>query len=87
MSGVYLYTLGNFILAKTQLIQGYLARMKEKGKISRNIDPNSAAEVILALAIGLRIKTLYLGRDTNTTKEIWINSVARVLLLESNEEI
>ena len=65
------------------IIRDFLSEMKKNGKLSPDIDSDSAAEVILALAMGLRIKTLFLGRDINTTKKMWINTVERILLLES----
>jgi hypothetical protein len=62
------------------VISEFLTEMKEKGTISSHVKPESAANVILALTMGLRIKTLFLGRDTHEAKMMWIETVACILL-------
>ncbi|MDD1724703.1 MAG: TetR/AcrR family transcriptional regulator [Methanospirillum sp.] len=64
------------------VIRDFLQEMKIKGNISPHIDADSAADIILALTIGLRIKTLFLGRDSHIAKLMWIQTIERILLIE-----
>jgi AcrR family transcriptional regulator len=61
------------------LIRDCLARMKAEGKLPQNVDPEAASSTIIAMTIGLRISALFLGKDSDTAKKIWIDSVERIL--------
>lgn len=63
------------------LVSHYLARMKKKGTLSREVDPDQAAHAMMALTMGLRMSALFLGRDEGEAKQVWIKSVERILLL------
>jgi AcrR family transcriptional regulator len=64
------------------LVRNYLARMKKKGTLSREVDPDQAAHAMMALTMGLRMSALFLGRDEGEAKQVWIKSVERILLLD-----
>ncbi|MFA4850206.1 MAG: TetR/AcrR family transcriptional regulator [Methanoregula sp.] len=61
------------------LICEYLAHMKAKGKLSEDVDPESASSMIIAMTMGLRICSLFLGKDAVEAKKTWIDSVERIL--------
>jgi len=61
------------------LIRDYLARMKTQGKLPLDSDPDAAASALIALTMGLRISTLFLKKDPDTVKKIWIDSMERIL--------
>lgn len=61
------------------LIGNFLSRMQKKGKLPRNVDPGTAANSLIALTMGLRIRSLFLGMDDIAAKEIWIDTVDRIL--------
>ncbi|MDD3135745.1 MAG: TetR/AcrR family transcriptional regulator [Methanoregula sp.] len=63
------------------LIRDCLARKNAEGKLSRDVDPETASSTIIALTLGLRISSLFLGKDADTAKKIWIDSVERILLI------
>jgi len=68
------------------LIRDCLARMKTQGKLSRRVDPEAVSSAIIALTMGLRVSSLFLGRDPGKAKKVWIDSVERLLLIESVEQ-
>lgn len=61
------------------IIREYLSRMKNMGKLPKDADPRMAADAILALTMGLRTRSLFLGMDIGTAKRVWIDSVERIL--------
>ena len=61
------------------LIREYLTLMKKNGKLPPDVDPDRAANAIMALTMGLRISSLFLGREDNAVKQVWIDSVKRIL--------
>jgi len=63
------------------LIRDCLARKNAEGKLSRDVDPETASSTIIALTLGLRISSLFLGKDADATKKIWIDSIERILLI------
>jgi AcrR family transcriptional regulator len=65
------------------LLRDYLIRMKTDGKLPQDMDPDQAANAILALTLGFRIISLFLGRDENAVKLVWIDSVERMLYPQS----
>lgn len=68
------------------LIRDYLVRMKTKGKLPQGADPDAAASALIALTMGLRISSLFLGKDARVVKKIWIDSMERILLLKIADE-
>jgi len=64
------------------LIRDCLARKKAEGKLSNCVDPETASTTIIAMTMGLRLGSLLLGRDSDVSKKIWIDSVERILLIE-----
>jgi AcrR family transcriptional regulator len=63
------------------LIRDYLSRMQKEGKLPPGADPDTAANAILALILGLRIRSIFLGMDILEAKRVWIDSVERILTL------
>ncbi len=63
------------------LIRDCLVRKKVEGKLPRDVDPETASSAIIALTLGLRISSLFLGKDADATKKIWIDSIERILLI------
>lgn len=56
-----------------------LKGLKAKKKLPETIDPVEASHAIIGMTMGLRITSLFLGKDSERTKKIWINSVERLL--------
>jgi AcrR family transcriptional regulator len=63
------------------LIRDCLARKKTEGKLLKGVDPETASTTIIAITLGLRLGSLLLGRDSEVSKKIWIDSVERILLI------
>jgi AcrR family transcriptional regulator len=61
------------------LIRDYLVRMKNREKLPPGADPDAAASALIAMTMGLRISSLFLGKDAGEAKEIWIDSAERIL--------
>lgn len=61
------------------LVRDCLARMKAEGKLSGDIDPEEASGAIIGLTMGLRIISLFLGKDNDEAKKTWISTVERIL--------
>ncbi|MEN6442986.1 MAG: TetR/AcrR family transcriptional regulator [Methanoregula sp.] len=61
------------------LVAEYLARKKDENQIHPATDLDSAARAILGVTIGLRITEVVLGKDARKTKQVWIESVERIL--------
>jgi AcrR family transcriptional regulator len=61
------------------LFRDFLARGMADRKIPRQADPAAAASAIIALTLGLRISSLFLGKDDTETKKIWIDTVEQIL--------
>lgn len=57
------------------LIKDQIARFQESGKIPARADPQDIARGIVGLAIGLRVTSVYLGRDAQEVKRIWVSTV------------
>jgi hypothetical protein len=53
--------------------------MKNREKLPPGADPDSAASALIAMTLGLRISSLFLGKDAGEAKKIWIDSVERIL--------
>ncbi|MFA5331712.1 MAG: TetR/AcrR family transcriptional regulator [Methanoregula sp.] len=67
------------------LIQNQIARFQDTGKIPRRANPQDLARGLVGLAIGLRVTSVYLGRDAHEVKRIWINTVRLMFGMEPNE--
>lgn len=61
------------------IIRECLARLVRDGKLSATVDPEAASHAIIGLTMGLRIISLYLGKDSDEAKSTWITSVERIL--------
>jgi AcrR family transcriptional regulator len=63
------------------LIRDCLARVKDKGKVSRKVDPDTATYMIIAMSMGLLTSSDFMEMDTDAAKQIWIDAVERLLLI------
>ena len=61
------------------LLRDRIARMRAEGKLSQDVDPETASSTIIAMTMGLRMSTFCLGRDTEGAKKMWMDSVERIL--------
>ncbi len=68
------------------LLRDLIARRQAEGKLPKSGDPDELARAIVALAIGLRVTSLYLGIDSGTVKTIWEHSVRQMLDLPDTSE-
>jgi len=57
------------------LLQKQILRLIKEDKIPKNNNPEEIARGIVALAIGLRVTSVYLGKDSKEVRRIWINTV------------
>jgi AcrR family transcriptional regulator len=67
------------------IISDGLARLKAKGILSQEVEPDSATCMIMAMSMGLRISSHFLGKDSESVKQIWIEAVERLLLIGSDK--
>jgi len=68
------------IYAKNSGLVGDLIALRQaEGKLKKSIDPYELARAIVALAIGLRVTSIYLGVDSANVREIWEHSVRLML--------
>jgi len=61
------------------IIVAAFARFQESGQIPEEVDLPSAVRAIYAMTIGLGMMTHVLGKDANQGKQVWIDSVERIL--------
>jgi len=61
------------------IIRDFLERMKTEGRVPAGLDPEMASQAIIGMTMGLRITSLFLGKDSETAKRVWIDSVERLL--------
>ena len=52
--------------------------MKAEGKVSQDVDPDTASSTIIAMTMGLMMSTFCLGSDVDEAKKMWIDSVTRL---------
>jgi len=62
------------------IICNCLKGLRTKKKLPETIDPEEVSHAIIGLTMGLRITSLFLGKDSEKTKKIWIDSVERLLM-------
>lgn len=72
----------SFFTGIVVLVRNYLAGLKKQGRIAPEVDPDKAAGAIMALTMGLRVSALFLGKDEDAAKQVWIESVERILMLD-----
>jgi AcrR family transcriptional regulator len=63
------------------LFRDLIACRQAEGKLPKNGDPDELARAIVALAIGLRVTSIYLGFDAGKARQIWEHSVRLMLAL------
>jgi len=63
------------------VIRDCLARAKSREKLPRDVDPDEAACIIIAMTMGLQFGSPSMGMDVNAEKKIWIRTVERFLLI------
>lgn len=61
------------------IIRECLARFVREKRLPATVDPEAASHAIIGLTMGLRILSLYLGKDSDEAKSTWIDSVERIL--------
>lgn len=60
-----------------------ISRMQREGIVPPGVPPEELAQAILALGIGLRITELHLKKDPGRLKQVWLDSVFRLLSLKA----
>ena len=68
------------------LIRDCFARVKTKGNLSREVDPDTATYMIIAMSMGLLTSSDFLEMDVDAAKKIWIDAVERLLLIGPGTE-
>jgi len=63
------------------VIRDSLTRIKSDEGLLREVDPDAAAYMIIAMTIGLLTSSDFLEMDVNVAKKIWIDTVERYLLI------
>ena len=63
------------------LIRDFFTRVKARGQLSREVDPDSATYMIIAMSMGLLTSSGFLEMDADAAKKIWIETVERSLLI------
>lgn len=63
------------------LIRDCLARVKARGNVSREVDPDTATYMIIAMSMGLLTSSDFLEMGVDAAKKIWIDAVQRLLLI------
>ncbi|MDD1689242.1 MAG: TetR/AcrR family transcriptional regulator [Methanoregula sp.] len=61
------------------VLRDCIERFKTAGKVPGNVDPEATSGAIIALTMGLRITSLFLGKDTDEAKKTWVDSVEKIL--------
>jgi len=61
------------------LIRDFLIRMKADKKIPQETDPEAISNAIIALTMGMEIRSLFLKKDPYKAKENWIHAVELML--------
>jgi AcrR family transcriptional regulator len=67
------------------LIRDFLIRMKADKKIPQETDPDAVANAIIALTMGMQIRSLFLKKDPHEAKENWIHAVEQMLHVEPSK--
>lgn len=62
------------------IIRDCLTRIKSDGGLSRAVNPDTAAYMIIAMTMGLLTSSDFLKMDVDVAKKIWIEAVERYLL-------
>jgi AcrR family transcriptional regulator len=63
------------------IIQEQISCMQADGRLPQKGDPEEIARAIVALAIGLRVTSIYLGKDAMQVRRIWLDTVRLMLSL------
>ncbi|OPY35667.1 MAG: DNA-binding transcriptional repressor AcrR [Methanoregula sp. PtaU1.Bin006] len=63
------------------VIRDSLTRIKSDEGLLREVDPDAAAYMIIAMTMGLLTSSDFLEMDVNVAKKIWIDTVERYLLI------
>ena len=63
------------------LIRDCLVRVKNKGKLPREVNPDTATYMIIAMSTGLLTSSDFMEMDVDAAKKIWIDAVERLLLI------
>lgn len=66
----------------SDIIVRELSRFQEKGQIPAEVDLKEATRAIYCMTIGLAFTAHVLGKDVRVTRQVWLNSVERMLLLD-----
>ncbi|NLV26058.1 MAG: TetR/AcrR family transcriptional regulator [Methanomicrobiales archaeon] len=59
-----------------------LTQYQKKGQIKKEVDLSGAVLAIYGMSIGLGMMTHVLGKDSSQIKQIWLDSVKKILLLD-----
>lgn len=62
------------------IIRDCLARVESHGTLSREVDPDAATYMIIAITMGLLTCSDFSEMDVNAAKKIWIDAVHRLLI-------
>nr|WP_320160091.1 TetR/AcrR family transcriptional regulator [uncultured Methanoregula sp.] len=63
-----------------------LTRFQKAGQIPEEVDLPSAVRAIYAMTIGLGMMTHVLGKDGHRAKQVWMEAVERILLLDASDK-
>jgi len=63
------------------VIRDWIARMKSQEKLSRMVDPDVGANMIIAMTMGILTSSDFLQRDVDEAKKNWIDAVQKLLLI------
>jgi len=76
-----------FFRTNTNIIRSCLARAKSRGEIPQQVNLDRATRLINAIIIGLHISSVFIETtDMDTEKDLWIEAVERILLLDRNTQ-
>jgi len=65
------------------IFESTLARYQEAGQIPEEVDLSSAVRAIYTMTIGLGLMTHVLGKEGTMAKQVWMEAVGRILLLDA----
>jgi len=63
-----------------------LSQLQAAGQIPREVNTNAAVWAIYALTMGMRLFTYTVGKNADESKEIWIESAKRILMMAPRRE-
>jgi len=63
------------------VIRDWIARMKSQEKLSRMVDPDVGANMIIAMTMGILTSSDFLQMDVDAAKKNWIDAMQRLLLI------